>query len=70
MVYPYLFYCNIVWTSTYKTNLRRLVTLQKRVIRIINKSAFDAPSVPIFKEHRMLKRHDIRLLELSKFMYS
>lgn len=21
MVYPYLFYCNIVWASTYKTNL-------------------------------------------------
>ena len=32
-----------------------LQTLQKRVIRILNKTAFDAPSDPIFKEHRMLK---------------
>ena len=47
----------------FKTNLRRLVTLQKCVIRNINKSAFDAPSDPIFKENRMLKFHDIRLLE-------
>ena len=62
-VYPYLFYCNIVWASTYKTNLRRLVTLQKRVIRNINISAFDALSDPIFKGHRMLKLHDIRLLD-------
>ena len=25
------YYCNIVWASTYKTNLRRLVILQKRI---------------------------------------
>ena len=33
LVYPYLHYCIIVWGSTYKTNLRRLISLQKRVIR-------------------------------------
>ena len=38
LIYPYFYYCNIVWASTYKTNLRRLVILQKRIIRIINKS--------------------------------
>ena len=26
LIYPYFYYCNIVWASTYKTNLRRLVT--------------------------------------------
>ena len=35
-----------------------------------NKSAFDASLDPIYKEHRMLKLLDIRLLELGKFMYS
>ena len=44
LVYPYLHYCIIVWGSTYKTNLRRLVSLQKRVIRIISKSTFDSHS--------------------------
>ena len=29
LIYPYFYYCNIVWASTYKTNLRRLVVLQK-----------------------------------------
>ena len=28
LVYPYLHYCIIVWGSTYKTSLRRLVSLQ------------------------------------------
>ena len=27
LIYPYFYYCNIVWASTYKTNLRRLVIL-------------------------------------------
>ena len=50
LVYPSLHYCIIVWGSTYKTNLRRLLSLQKRVIRIISKIAtFDSHSDPIFK---------------------
>ena len=48
LIYPYFYYCNIVRASTYKTNLRRLVMLQKRIIRIINKSHFDAHTEPSF----------------------
>ena len=70
LVYPYLHYCIIVWGSTYKTNLRRLVSLQKRVIRIISKSTFDSHSDPIFKELELLKLSDIRQLELGKLMFS
>ena len=29
LVYPYLQYCNIVWASTYQSNLNRIVILQK-----------------------------------------
>ena len=42
LVYPYFFYCNLVWASTYRTNLIRLEILQKRVIRTIAKTTFDA----------------------------
>ena len=70
LVYPYLHYCIIVWGSTYKTNLRRLVSLQKRGIRIISKSTFDSHSDPIFKELELLKLSDIRQLELGKLMFS
>ena len=31
LVNPYFYYYNIVWASTYKTNPRRLVILQKRI---------------------------------------
>ena len=70
LVYPYLHYCIIVWGSTYKTNLCRLVSLQNRVIRIISKSTFDSHSDPIFKELELLKLFDIRHLELGKLMSS
>ena len=38
----------VVWASTYKTNLRRRVILQNRIIRIIYKSHFNADTDPIW----------------------
>ena len=70
LIYPYFYYYSIVWVSTYKTNLHRLVILQKRIIRIINKSHFNAHTEPIFKDLGILKFNDIHLLQLGQFMYS
>ena len=70
LICPYFYYCNIVWASTYKTNLRRLVILQKRRIRLINKSHFNAHTDPIFKDLGIPKFNDIHLLQLGQFMYS
>ena len=66
LIYPYFYYCNIVWASTYKTNFLRLVILQKRIIRIINKSHFNAHTDPIFKDLGILKFNDIHLLQLGQ----
>ena len=72
LVYPYFFffYCNLVWASTYRTNLIRLEILQKRVIRTIAKTTFDAHTDPIFQNFGILKFHDIYLIQLGLFMYS
>ena len=59
LVYPYLCYCVGVWGSTYPSNLKRVVTLQKRAIRIISKSKFHAQTDPLFKELKMLKLDSI-----------
>ena len=59
-----------VWGSTYKSNLKRLTILQKRAIRIVNRSGCDAHTDPIFKELRFLKMKGIYLLQLGQFMYS
>ena len=38
LVYPYLTYCNLIWASTYVTNLQRIYLLQKRAVRAISKA--------------------------------
>ena len=65
MVYPYLQYCNIVWASTYSINLRRIVVLQKRIIRILNTSKFDAHTDSICRDLHLLKFHDICKLQME-----
>ena len=68
-IYPYLFYCVSVWASTYPPNLRRLIILQKLVIRIMSRSAFDAHTDPLFKNLKILNLENIYKLQIGKFMY-
>ena len=60
----------MIWASTFPSNLERLVILQKRAVRVINKSAFLDHTSPIFRNLQLLKFHDIRKLQLGKFMFS
>ena len=71
LIYPYLFYCVSVCgaSTTYPSNLRRLITLQKRVIRIMSGSAFDAHIDPLFKNLKILNLESIYKLQIGKFMY-
>ena len=70
LVYPYLFYGNIIWCSTYQTNLNRLKILQKRVVRIITNSKYDAHTTPLFSEYHILKLDNIHSFQLGIFMFS
>ena len=69
LVYTYLYYCACVWGLTYHSNLKRLVTLQKRAVRTISRSAFDAHTDPIFKSLKLLKFENIVFLQVAKIMY-
>ena len=54
LVYPHLLYCITVWGSNYPSTLKRIVLLQKKVVRIISRSAFNAHTEPIFKQLKIL----------------
>ena len=69
LIYPYLYYCMRVWGSTCPTNLNRIFVLQKRAIRTISKSPFDAHTGPIFKELNILSLHNIYLAQIGKIMF-
>ena len=68
-ILPYLYYCNLAWGGTYKANLQRIVILQKRALRIVNNSTYDANTSPTFKEHKLLKFRDIHSFQLGFFMF-
>ena len=58
-----------VWGSTYQSNLKCLINLQKRIIRIVSRSSFDAHANPIFVNLRILKIEDTIKLQIGKVMY-
>ena len=69
LVYPYLHYCASVWSLTYQSNLKRLITLQKQVITIISRSSLDAHTNLTFVSLRILKFKDIIKFQIGKVMY-
>ena len=38
-----------VWSNTYKSNITKLIMLQKKVIRIINKQIIDKSNLPLIR---------------------
>ena len=64
MVYPYLSYCNITWTSTYPTRLQSIFVTQKKMVRIMT-----------FSNYRESCKHLFTSSEINKcfvalFLYS
>ena len=69
LIFSYLNYCNVVWGSAYECHLRPLLTLQKKAVRIITKSAYDERSAPIFNSLKILQVPKIHKLNCFIFMF-
>ncbi len=70
LIYPYLIYCNTIWSSTYVSNLKRLQVLQKRIVRLLTSSSFLAHTAPLFKKLKILDINGIDSFCTGIFMYS
>ena len=62
LVYPFLTYCNVAWSSTYCSNLNCIYLLQKRIVRLIIKAHYLANTAPLFSQ--------LKVLDIFTFMYS
>ena len=67
--FPYFIYCNHLWGNTYQTNLRSLVLVQKKLVRIINCAPFKAHTEPLMFARRILSVNDINDYMTGIFMY-
>ena len=68
-VYSYITYCCHVWGNAYPTNLRRLIVLQKKAVRIITNVKAKAHTAPLFAQLNFVKVADINKYLVGKFMY-
>ena len=66
LILPHLYFCITAWGF----NANRIVKLQKKAIRTISNSKFNAHTEPLFKELRLLKISDIFNLQCLKFYFN
>lgn len=69
LISPHLSYGCIFWHSQTKSHLSKLNLLQKKAIRMINNSEYNAHTQPLFKSSKILPLDSINILELQKLMY-
>ena len=70
MMYPYLTYCNINWTSTYPTRLKPLLTIQKKkIVRIMTFAHYEDKSRPQFLSLNILNIYELNIFLMAIFMY-
>ena len=70
LIYPYLSYCNIVWSSTYNTHLNRIFTLQKSAIHALSKSKYHAHTAPLFVKPKILNTYGVFMFHVAKLICS
>ena len=68
-VYPYLNYCVEVWGDTFKTYLQALVKLQKRVLRIISYSKWNASVDHLYNYYSIMQLKKIFFYKVALLMF-
>ena len=69
LVYPYLIYANVAWGGTFTTNLTPLVTLNKKVVRILCGESHRSHTNPLFKKTNILKIQCLHKFLLAQYIY-
>jgi hypothetical protein len=69
LVYPYLYYCCIIWGSAYSNVLNTVEVLQNRVARVITSAPYRSSARPILKQLNLLHLPDIYIFQVLTFMY-
>jgi len=69
LVHPHLLYCNMLWGSAAKTQVKCIEILQKRAVRIICNVKYNEHTEPLFKRLGILRFNDLHLCQTGIFMY-
>jgi hypothetical protein len=69
LIQPYFEYCNIIWAAESTGALNDLYLKQKRAIRAITFSKWNAHTKPIFYKLKLLPVYDINKLQVYCFVH-
>jgi hypothetical protein len=69
LVLPHLSYCCLVWGWASDSALDRILKLQKRIVRIVTRSHFQAHCNPLFYKLQLLKIRDICKLQTALVLF-
>ena len=69
IAYPYLTYNVCSYSGTYRTHIDRILLIQKKLVRIINRAPFLAHTNELFYNSKILKIQDIYYLNIGLYMY-
>ena len=69
LIHTYINYCNLIWGSADPNNIKPILMLQKKSIRIINQTEYLEHTEPLFKKSKVLTVYQVFELNCSIFMY-
>ena len=68
-VFPYLIYCCEIWGNTSQTHLDSLIKCQKKIVRVMTFSLYDAHSKPLFEQLHILDLKKLIIHRIALMMY-
>ncbi len=66
---PHINYCNVIWCNTFPSHLRKLESLQKKIIRAISWSGFNTPTRPLFHTFNLLRLTEFNVHQNASMIY-
>lgn len=67
LIYSHFNYCLLVWGTATKTNLDRLLTLQKKFIRVLDCLPYHHTTAGLFQKHSLISIHNLYDLRLINY---
>ena len=69
LVHPYYEYANIMWAVRNTAVLQKLFITQKRAVRVITNSSWNAHTYPLFRKTHTLTIQELHKLQVACFMF-
>ena len=69
LIHPYLSYCNLIWALDRTMYLDKLFISQKKAIRLITNSTYNAHTDPLFSKLSILTVFQLNDLQIGCFVY-